>query len=309
MGHAVSAENVSFSYGKRRALNCVDFAVEESSVHGFLGPNGSGKSTLFKLLATILPLQEGKVSVLGCDLRTEMNALRRRIGVVFQAPALDRKLSLRQNLIYGGHLQGLRGSDLSSRVDEMLEHGRLSDRANEKVEDLSGGLRRRVELAKGMLHKPDLLLLDEPSTGLDPGARKDLWSFLRSQEGLTVLFTTHLMDEAELADRLTILHEGAVVAEGSPQSLRSEIGDEILEISCAQPEDLASRLETSLGVKPQVFERRIRIQTPEAHNLVADLMRSHRDAVERLSLSRPTLEDVFIAKTGQGLWSETREEK
>ncbi|MHC5064536.1 MAG: ABC transporter ATP-binding protein [Planctomycetota bacterium] len=304
MGLAVNAEGLTFSYGDRAALKGIDFSIAEGKVHGFLGPNGSGKSTLFKILATILPMQGGAASVLGNDLQRDLAALRKRIGVVFQSPALDRKLTLRQNLVYGGHLQGLRGAELSRRVDEMLEIGRLSDRAGEKVESLSGGLRRRVELAKGMLHKPDLLLLDEPSTGLDPGARKDLWSFLGSQENLSVLFTTHLMDEAEVAEELTILHEGEIVASGTPASLKSEIGDEILEIDASDPEALVARLEARNGVKPQILGGRIHVQTPQAQNLLAELMQHDREDVERVAISKPSLEDVFIMKTGHRFWED-----
>ncbi len=306
---AVSAEGLSFSYGERQALKGVDFSIEEGRVHGFLGPNGSGKSTLFKILATILPIQGGTANLLGNDLRGDLRALRKRIGVVFQSPALDRKLTLRQNLVYGGHLQGLRGAELNRRVDEMLAIGRLSERAGEKVESLSGGLRRRVELAKGMLHKPDLLLLDEPSTGLDPGARKDLWSFLQSQKNLTVLFTTHLMDEAEVAEELTILHEGEIVAVGTPASLKAEIGDEILEIDAVHPESLAAKIEKSSGLKAQIFGSRLHIQSPKAQDLIAELMREDRQEVDRIAISRPSLEDVFILKTGHRFWEGSEEAK
>ena len=177
---AVEASGLCYSYGDRPALRDVSFCARRGGVHSFLGPNGSGKSTLFKILATILPPKSGSVTALGLDVRTQMAELRRRIGVVFQAPALDRKVTVRRNLEYGGHLYGLRGEALRKRVEEMLEHTGLADRAGEKVEQLSGGLKRRVELAKGLLSKPELILLDEPTTGLDPGARKDLWQFLAS---------------------------------------------------------------------------------------------------------------------------------
>ena len=176
MSDAVEASGLDFRYGERQALSQVGFRVAPGGVHGFLGPNGSGKSTLFKILATILPLQTGSVRVLGMDLRTQTASIRRVLGVVFQSPALDRKLSVRANLRYGGMLYGLSGAELDRRVDKMLEVGSLRDRARDRVGELSGGLRRRVELAKGLLHGPQLMLLDEPSTGLDPGARQDLWT-------------------------------------------------------------------------------------------------------------------------------------
>jgi len=232
---AVHTRGLTFRYGDRMACNDLSFEVEAGSVHAFLGPNGSGKSTLFKILSTAYPLQDGDVSILGLDLRRDAAAIRPRVGVVFQSPALDAKLTVRENMIYGGYLYAMRGAALRSRVDEMLRHTGLSDRQSDRVSDLSGGLRRRVELAKGLLPRPALLLLDEPSTGLDPGARRDLWQFLRSLEGVTVLFSTHLMDEAEHADRVTIMSEGLVVAEGLPEDLVRDIGGEVLELICADP--------------------------------------------------------------------------
>ncbi len=298
---AVHAKGVAFSYGDREALRGIDFEVERGSVHGFLGPNGSGKSTLFKLLATILPLSRGTMKVLGLDLATQAALLREKLGVVFQSPALDKKLSIRRNLVYGGQMFGLGGAALQKRVDEMLEYADLSDRQNDVVSDLSGGLRRRVELAKGMLHEPELLLLDEPSTGLDPGARDDLWTFLRQRENVTVLFTTHLMDEAEHAARLTILHEGAIVGEGTPAELKQSIGGEVLEITAPSPDTLAADLSKAHGVDARVVDKLVRIESSDAHGLVAPLMQSHGDHVDRVTISRPSLADVFLSRTGRRL--------
>lgn len=301
---AVEASGLSYSYGERRALSDVSFRVRTGEVHSFLGPNGSGKSTLFKILATILPAKAGTVRVLGLDLDTQMAELRRRIGVVFQSPALDRKITVRRNLEYGGHLYGLRGAELRKRVDEMLEHTDLGDRAGDKVEQLSGGLKRRVELAKGLLSKPELLLLDEPTTGLDPGARKDLWQFLASQQGLTVLVTTHLMEEAELTDQITILHEGSVVAEGTPTELKTQVGGELLQLTCADPDALQTAVAEKFGLESQVLERTLRIQTADAHQLIGGLVDAFGDRIEKVTLSHPSLEDVYILKTGHRFWAE-----
>ena len=301
---AVHAEGVAHRYGDHQALAGVDFSVGRGERRGFLGPNGSGKSTLFKLLATILPLGAGKVSVFGQDLAKDFPAIRRRIGVVFQSPALDRKLSVRENLTYGGHLQGMRGRALAARVDEMLAVGNLADRANDVVGTLSGGLRRRVEIAKGLLHAPDLVLLDEPSTGLDPSARQDLWAFLRAQQGLTVLFTTHLMEEAEEADRLTILDRGKVVAEGAPDDLRAELGGEVLQIHCADAEQLGPEVDALLGVQAQVLPGVVRVEHDHAHRLVAQVVDRFGDRLQRVSVAPPSLEDVFIARTGHRLGEE-----
>ena len=231
---AVRASGVQFAYGERQALRGVDFEVQAGASFGFLGPNGSGKSTLFKLLSTLVPLQQGAVSMLGHDLARDAAAIRRRIGVVFQSPAVDKKLTVQENLRYGGLMLGLGGADLQSRIDACLESTALTDRRKDSVEDLSGGLRRRVEIAKCLLSRPELVLLDEASTGLDPAARREMWAVLRAQPGLTVLFTTHLMEEAAEADQLMLLDEGAVVAHGRPGELMEEVGGQVLELESAE---------------------------------------------------------------------------
>lgn len=307
MTTALQAEGLGFRYGDRQALRDVSFEVQRGEVHSFLGPNGSGKSTLFKILATILPPREGSARIFGLDLATEMAAVRKKIGVVFQAPALDRKLTVRRNLEYGGHLYGLSGNELGSRVDEMLQHTGLTDRAGDKVETLSGGLKRRVELAKGLLSKPELILLDEPTTGLDPGARKDLWQFLRSQPDLTILVTTHLMDEAELTDRITILHEGSVVAAGTPTELKQSVGDQLLELTCTDPAALQSDLKERFHLDAMILEHTLRIRVENAHRLVGDIVEAYGDRIDRVALSHPSLEDVYIQKTGHRFWSEEGE--
>ncbi len=301
---AVEAKGLSYSYGDHVALRQVNFTAMPNQVHCFLGPNGSGKSTLFKLLATILPMQEGEVQVLNLDLAADKAEIRKSIGIVFQSPALDKKLTVQQNLTYGGHLYGLKGEELRQSVAEMLQHTGLEERAKDQVGKLSGGLKRRVELAKGLLAKPKLVLLDEPSTGLDLGARKDLWQFLRSRQDLTILLTTHLMEEAELADQITILHEGAVVAQGTPKQLKDSVGGEVLELECSNPQELASDIKTRFGVEPTIVDNSLRMQSENMHQIVSELMESFASRVERLTLSPPSLEDVYIQKTGHKFWTD-----
>src|SRR5205085_11865145 len=230
----------------RRALNGLSLQVEPGEIFALLGPNGGGKTTLFRLLSTLIPLQPtGDVKILGLDLRTQTADIRRQVGVVFQAPSLDKKLTVRENLLHQGRLYGLSGRALQSRMHVMLDRLGLADRVGELTEKLSGGLRRRVELAKGMLHEPRLLLLDEPSTGLDPAARSDLWKYLdevRARHGVTVLLTTHLLEEAEKADRIAILSEGSLVALGSPADLRATVGGDAITIQTSAPQDLAGRI-------------------------------------------------------------------
>lgn len=304
---AITAKDLAYHYGERQALKGVNFSVQRGATHAFLGPNGSGKSTLFKMLATILPPKSGSATVLGLDLDKDLAALRRKLGVVFQAPALDRKISVRQNLIYGGHLQGLSGAALAQKVDALMAQTGLSDRARDKVETLSGGLKRRVELCKGLLGSPEILLLDEPTTGLDPGARRDLWQFLKSQEGLTVLVTTHLMDEAELADQITILHQGEVVAQGTPTELKEGLGEEVLDLVCAEPEGLKAEIESAFGCEVMLLSDGLRIQGADTRKLVAPLLDEFGARIDKLSVAHPSLEDVYIQKTGHRFWQAEQE--
>jgi len=299
---AVRAAGLGFSYGDRAALRDVSFEVRRGTVHGFLGPNGSGKSTLFKLLSTLVPLQQGSVSMLGLDLGRQAAAIRARIGVVFQSPAVDKKLTVRENLHYGGLLLGLSGKDLGARIDKMLAAANLADRARDRVEELSGGLRRRVEIAKCMLGEPDLVLLDEASTGLDPAARRDMWAVLKSQPGLTVLFTTHLMDEAAEADQLLLLDAGAIVAAGRPKDLMREVGGQVLDIEATDADALARDIQQAFGTagsSSAVVEGTLRIEGERVHELVPKVMERFGERVQRLQLGHPSLQDVFLKKTGK----------
>jgi ABC-2 type transport system ATP-binding protein len=296
---AVAAADVAFAYGERRALEGVGFEVLRGQVHGFLGPNGSGKSTLFKLLSTIVPPQQGRITVLGFDLAREPAPIRRRISVVFQSPAVDKKLTVRENLRFGGLLLGLGGADLRTRIDGALASTGLGERRDDLVGELSGGLRRRVEIAKCLLGRPELILLDEASTGLDPAARRDLWAVLRAQPDLTVLFTTHLMDEAAQADRLLLLDQGRVVAAGRPQDLMREVGGQVLEIDAEKPDDLALELRSAFGGEPRVVDGRVRLEGERVHELVPRLMERLGSRVQRLALAHPSLEDVFLRRTGK----------
>jgi ABC-2 type transport system ATP-binding protein len=296
---AVVARGVGYRYGERVALADVDFVVAPGTAHGFLGPNGSGKSTLFRLLATLTPPQTGSVTVLGLDLLRQAAEVRKRLGVVFQSPAVDKKLTVRENLRYGGALLGLGGRELAQRSDELLAAARLDDRAQDRVEELSGGLRRRVEIAKCMLGRPSLVLLDEASTGLDPAARADMWALLRSQPGLTILFTTHLMDEAAEADQLTLLDQGRIVAQGRPRDLMREVGSQILEIEASDVAGLAAAVRAELGVEGQIVDGALRFDGATVHELVPALMSKYGDRLTRLQLAHPSLQDVFLRKTGK----------
>ena len=299
---AIEVENLSFAYGERLALNRVSVDVQRGAIFGFLGPNGGGKTTLFSILTTLLPVQDGEVSVLGFDLQKQGSEYRQQIGVAFQTPSLDRRLTVLENLNSQGCLYGISGRTLDDRTSELLGRFGIADRSNDIVDTLSGGLKRRAELAKCLLHRPSLLLLDEPSTGLDPGARHDLWSVLeelRSNDGVTIAVTTHLMEEAERCDSLALLDRGQIVAQGSPSKLRGELPGEQITIVADHPELLAARVSESLGISVQRIGETLRIQSLEGQRVVQGILDEFGADVRSISLGRLTLEDVFMQKTGR----------
>src|ERR1700740_810802 len=221
----IAVQNIVHRYDGPPALDDVSFDVRPAELFGLLGPNGSGKTTLFRILSTLMMPSAGRAGIMGCDPARDPDAVRRQIGVGFQAQSVDEKLTAYENLWHQGHLYGLHGATLKKRISEILGRVGLADRARELVETFSGGMARRVELAKGLLHHPSVLLLDEPTTGLDPGARRDLWQYLqilRDEERVSVIVTTHLMEEAERCDRLAILNEGKLVALGTPTELKRD---------------------------------------------------------------------------------------
>ena len=308
MKAAVSVSHLSFSYRELRALDDVSFNVHANEIFGLLGPNGSGKTTLFKILSTMLVPSIGEVSICGFDGFKEQTEIRRRIGVVFQSPGLDKKLTAYENLVHQGHLYGLRGSSLTQRIGEVLEKLKLPGRMHDLGETLSGGLQRRVELAKAFLHRPELLLLDEPTTGLDPSARQDLWRYLeelRSSEGVTILLTTHIMDDAEHCDRLGILDEGVLVACESPAKLKNEIGGDMIIIETPHPEKLQKKIQKRFRSEATVLDGTVRIEQPKGHKFITRLIEAFPGQIDSVSLRKPTLEDVFIRKTGHRLTDES----
>jgi ABC-2 type transport system ATP-binding protein len=307
----ISVQELIHRYESRTALNGISFDVRPSELFGLLGPNGSGKTTLFRILSTLMIPTAGRALVMGQDAAKDPSSVRRLIGVVFQAQSVDPKLTAYENLWHQGHLYGLRGAMLKKRVAEILDRVGLADRAKERVETFSGGMQRRIELAKGLLHHPGVLLLDEPTTGLDPGARRDLWQYLqtlRDEEHVSVLVTTHLMEEAERCDRLAILNEGNLVALGTPAELKSEIGGDVIILEATRDAALlAQRIRSRFLVETTVLENQVRIERQSGHRFVTDVVEAFPGEIEGVSVSKPALEDVFIRRTGHKFWSETAE--
>jgi ABC-2 type transport system ATP-binding protein len=285
----------------RTALDNVSFEIPEGDFFCILGPNGSGKSTLFKVLSTATLPPSGEVKYFGHDVGDRLRDVRSRLGVVFQNPALDKKLTVTENLTCHGRLYGMTKDAISSRSGELLGLLGLRDRSDDPVETLSGGLARRVELTKALLHGPSLLLLDEPTTGLDPTARSEVLGLLRGiqkRSGTTIVYTTHILEEAEESDGILIIDDGTVVASGTPAALRSDIGRELIIMKSREPQGLFESLRAKYNLPLYRIDDTVRVECENASALLGELLRAYEGTVDMVSVSRPTIGDVYIKKTG-----------
>jgi ABC-2 type transport system ATP-binding protein len=307
MSAAVETNDLGRTFGPRAALSGVTLSIRAGEMFALLGPNGSGKTTLFRILSTLLAPSAGTARVGGCDVVGEAMAVRHQIGVVFQSPALDPQLTVEENLRCAGSLYGLRGADLVARLRSAAQALGLSDRLADRVQSLSGGLQRRVEIAKCLLPRPRVLLLDEPSTGLDPAAREGLRATLervRRESEVTVVMTTHLLEEAERCDRVAILHRGRLVACETPAELRGRLGTDVAVVSGPEPEVLAARVRDMFGWPLSVRGERLRVEVPAGGDAAGRLVSALGAAADTVTVGRPTLEDVFLDLTGEPLRGE-----
>ena len=297
----IQVQNLSHRYGDRIALQDVTFNVAKGEIFGLLGPNGGGKSTLFRILSTMMVPTGGTATIAGIDVARDPAKVRRQVGVVFQTQSLDKALTVEENLRAQGHLHGLSGATLRERMDFAMGRLGLTDRRRDLVDTLSGGLRRRVEIAKALLHRPQVLLMDEASTGLDPAARRDVTRHvdeLRKQEGVTILLTTHILEEADKCDRLVLLHKGAIVAHGSPRELCSRIGGDVVELEALDGAALAANIKARFHVEPSVTDNTVRVEMPNGHRFIAEVVEAFPGEIDSVGLHKPTLEDVFVHETG-----------
>jgi ABC-2 type transport system ATP-binding protein len=300
----INAESLSYSYGERIALRELSFSIGEGCLFGLLGPNGSGKTTLFRLLSTLIPVQKGRLDICGHDVSTRQEEVRKQLGVTFQSPAVDVRLTVRENLSCHGRIYGLHGSLLRERLALMLERFGLADRASTLVGQLSGGLKRRVELAKGLMHSPRVLLLDEPTSGLDPRARQDFWDLVLNHvrgSGTTVVVATHLMSEAELCDQLLLLDQGQKVAEGSPVDLQSRLAGERLTLRMRDAAAVQAAVEKAVNAAVIVSGNQLSVRVNDPATQITILLNQFRNEILGLELTRPSLDDVFLELTGRSL--------
>ncbi|MFQ5766901.1 MAG: ABC transporter ATP-binding protein [Acidobacteriota bacterium] len=297
----VKVSHLAHAYGQRTVLHDLDFEIQTGERFGLLGPNGSGKTTLFKILATLLTPSSGKAEVFGFDVGRSAAQVRARLGIIFQSPALDAQLTVEENLRHHAHLHGLKGARLTGRLERILSRLDLVARRRDRVGTLSGGLARRCDLARGLLHAPGLLLLDEPTAGLDPVARREFWQELERQQaesGLTLLLTTHLMAEAERCNRLGILDRGRLVALETPARLCAEVGGTVVTIKSAEAETLAPEIQRQFQMATRIVDGCIRMEHPQGHDLVPRLAGAFPGRISSVTVQTPTLEDAFIHRTG-----------
>ncbi len=298
---AVEIQQVSHRYGTHEALQQVSLTIEEGAFFGLLGPNGGGKTTLFRILSTLLSPTEGRAWVQGHDVTQKPHAIRQCLGVIFQQPALDADLTVRENLRFHGALYGLSGTQLRTRIEMLLDTFDVANRANDRVKTLSGGLQRRADLARGLLHQPDVLLLDEPTTGLDPVARRAFWQALarlRRDEGTTMIVATHLMEEAEACDTIGILDRGHLVVHGAPGTLTEALGDETLWLETEDAPTLRDQLRDQLGLEATIIGNALQLTHPDAPTLLGKVYDTFGASIDSAMVRKPTLEDVFMVHTG-----------
>jgi ABC-2 type transport system ATP-binding protein len=298
-------DGLTRSFKRRVVLDGLSLSVGAGQIVGLLGPNGAGKSTTFQLLAGLLAPDAGRVLLEGRPLSLSDPALRQRMGIIFQRGSLDDLLSARENLLLGARLYGLGGGRARERVEAMLRLIGLSERGDERVSTWSGGMRRRLELARALVHQPSVLLMDEPTQGLDEASFRSFWAHLRAlreAEGLTMLLTTHRPDEAELCDRLAVLDGGRLVAFDSPEALAARVGGDILTLEGPEPGQLAGQVRERLGLEARVVEGQVLVEVEQGHALVPRLVEAlPAGRLSALSLRKPTLADVFLQLTGRAL--------
>ncbi|MGH3318557.1 MAG: ATP-binding cassette domain-containing protein [Nocardioidaceae bacterium] len=298
---AVSVSGLTKRYGEIEAVRGIDFEVYEGEVFGFLGPNGAGKSTTINILCTLALATSGEAAVAGHDVRTERTEVRRNIGLVFQEPTLDGYLTADQNLRFHGELYGVPRAQLRSRMDEVLTMVGLEDRRGDLVQTFSGGMRRRLEIARGLLHSPHVLFLDEPTIGLDPQTRSSIWEYiseLRRREQITVFVTTHYMDEAENCDRIAIMNEGEIAVIDTPEALKSGIGADRVQIRTSDDDAAIAQLQQIFGLEAAVHEGAVTFAVPGGAQFVPRLFSKLDVAIEMVTVTRPSLDDVFMTYTG-----------
>jgi ABC-2 type transport system ATP-binding protein len=305
-GKAIVTEKLVKKYGNFEAVKGIDLEVESGELFAFLGPNGAGKSTTINMLCTLLRPTSGKARVAGFDVSKEPSKVRAHIGLVFQDPSLDDQLTAYENLSFHAYLYDFRG-DARQRINYVLEMVDLRERANDLVKTFSGGMKRRLEIARGVMHSPTVLFLDEPTIGLDPQTRRHIWDYLRAvreKEGITIFMTTHYMDEAEMCERVAIIDHGQIIALGSPDELKSMVGGDVVTFKASDTQVAIDELKQRYNLQPIQADGSIVVEVKDGTSFVPALVSNLSTQVESVSVHRPSLEDVFIKLTGRAIRDE-----
>jgi ABC-2 type transport system ATP-binding protein len=304
---AIEVADLVKRYGEVEAVRGVTFQVGQGEIFGFLGPNGAGKTTTIKVLCTLLAPTSGQARLAGHDVAGEPAEVRRRIGVIFQDPALDDRLTATENLTLHAVAYRVPRGERGARIEEALRFVDLHDRRGDLVRTFSGGMKRRLEIARGLIHRPEVLFLDEPTTGLDPQTRARTWEVLRglrAQFGTTLFLTTHYMDEAENCDRIAIIDHGRIVVSGTPEALKQRVGKDLVSARTGDAEALARLLKEKYGLQAGRTDEGVSFLVEHGDAFVVKLLTEDRPRLEGISVRRPTLEDVFLALTGRQIREE-----
>ena len=313
----ISVEGLSYNYGKVNAVDNISFSVDKGQVFSFLGPNGAGKTTTINILTTLMPIQSGKVTIAGFDLKKQQDSVRKSIGIVFQRQTLDWNLSVWETLEFHGRLYSIAKNDRRTRIDDLISLVELEEKRNEFVKNLSGGMKRRLEIARGLLTRPKVLFLDEPTIGLDPHTRMKIGQYIRevNGEGVTVFLTTHYMDEADhLSDEICIIDRGKIIANGTSDSLKDSLGMDMIYLETDDGEKtthLVKDMKEVTAVRPSSRGLVVSLndEGPRFMPKLVERIRSEKIEIKSVNLKKPTLDDVFIHFTGRGLREEEQEKK
>ncbi len=309
----IQVQDLVRKYGSLTAVNRINFAVNRGEIFGFLGPNGAGKTTTINMLCTLLLPTEGRAVVAGHDVARDPGKVRHSIGLVFQDPSLDERLTAMENLRFHALLYSVPREVFHERAERLLQMVDLADKKKHKVRTFSGGMKRRLEIARGLLHHPDILFLDEPTIGLDPQTRKHIWDYLRrlrDDEGITMFMTTHYMDEAENCDRIAIIDHGEIVALDSPDGLRARVGGDVVTVRTSNDEAVRTHLAERYGLEARGAPGGgLIVETEQGDQFIPELIRSYANGedgvqVRGVNLRRPTIDDVFIKLTGHDIREE-----
>jgi ABC-2 type transport system ATP-binding protein len=304
----IQVENLCKHFNGLKAVDGITFSVEKGEIFGFLGPNGAGKTTTINVLCTLMRPTSGTAYINGFQVTEDPNNVRKSIGLIFQEPSLDEKLTAEENLDFHGMIYDIPRDTREERKKELLEMVELYDRRKDAVKTYSGGMKRRLEIARGLLHQPRILFLDEPTLGLDPQTRNHIWNYihhLRDEKGITIFMTTHYMDEAENCDRIGIIDYGKIVAMDTPDNLKTSVGGDIITLRTANDEMAEEEIGEKYHLSVRRDEKGIHLEVEDGEEFIPQFISSFSTQINSINLRRPTLDDVFLKLTGH----EIREER